>query len=63
MARKIGDIFEFKGVKLQVVEDFDNEMSCVDCYFLDNDEQCVLQKCFDSQRKDRKLVKFIKIGD
>ena len=63
MARKIGDIFEFKGVKLQVVEDFDYEMSCVDCYFLDNDEQCVLQKCFDSQRKDRKLVKFIKIGD
>ena len=63
MEREIGEIFEVDGVKLQVVEDFDNEMSCVGCYFLDNDEQCILQKCFDSQRKDRKLVKFIRIED
>ena len=63
MARKIGDIFEFKGVKLQVVEDVDYEMSCVGCYFLDYDEQCGLLKCCASDRKDRKPVKFIKIGD
>ena len=62
MERKIGEIFEFKGVKLQVVEDFDEEMSCDGCYFIDNDEQCVLPKCFASQRKDGKPVKFIKIG-
>ena len=63
MARKISDIFEFKGVKLQVVEDFDYEMSCVDCYFLDNDEQCGHLKCCASERKDRKPVKFIRIED
>lgn len=63
MERNIGEIFEVDGVKLQIVEDFDNEMSCNGCYFFDDDEQYGLLKCFASQRKDRKSVKFIKIGD
>lgn len=61
MEREIGEIFEVNGVKLQVVEDFD--LSCGCCYFIHNDEQCVLSKCFASQRKDGNPVKFIEIGD
>ena len=64
MERKIGEIFEFDGVKLQVVKDHDEDcgMNSVGCYFLD-DERCVAQKCFVSQRKDSTPVKFIRIGD
>ena len=64
MERKVGEIFEFEGIKLQVVKDHGGDcgLNSVGCYFLD-DEQCVLQKCFVSQRKDRTPVKFIRIGD
>ena len=64
MEREIGEIFEFEGVKLQVVKDHDEDcgMNSVGCYFL-YDERCVPQKCFVSQRKDSTPVKFIKIGD
>ena len=64
MVRKIGEIFEYEGTKLQVVKDYDGDcgMNSVSCYFLD-DEQCVLQKCFSFQRKDLTPVKFIRIGD
>ena len=66
MERKIGEIFEFEGVKLQVVKDHDGDcgMNSVGCYFLDDLEMCSCrQKCFVSQRKDRTPVKFIRIGD
>ena len=63
MERKVGEIFEVEGVKLQVVEDFDCGLSSVSCYFLDNDEQCELQKCLAGERKDRTSVKFLRIGD
>ena len=60
--RKIGEIFEVNGVKLRVVKDSFGITSCIGCYFLDNDERCGLLKCCASERKDRKQVKFIKIG-
>lgn len=63
MERKIGEIFEFEGVKLQVVKDFDCGLTSVGCYFLDDRDNCGFQKCFASQRKDLTPVKFIRIGD
>ena len=66
MERKIGEIFEFEGVKLQVVKDYDGDcgMDSIGCYFLDDLEMCSCrQKCFVSQRKDRTPVKFIRIGN
>lgn len=55
MERKVGEIFEVEGVKLQVVED----SGCVACYFL-NSDQCVLLKCSAFDREDKKSVKFKK---
>ena len=63
MARKIGDIFEFKGVKLQVVKGCTCGLRNVGCYFIDDDKNCKSQICFASKRKDKTSVKFIKIGD
>ena len=64
MERKVGEIFEFKGVKLQVVKDPGFKNACIGCYFLDNNYNCSYrQKCFASQRKDLTSVKFIKIKD
>ena len=38
MERKIGEIFEYEGAKLQVVKDHDGDcgMDSVGCYFLDD---------------------------
>ena len=63
MARKIGDIFEFKGVKLQVVES-SATFSCDGCYFLANEQNvCGFQNCLRCERTDNKSVKFVKIYD
>lgn len=64
MEREVGEIFEFDGVKLQVVKDRDDDcgMNNVGCYFLNN-KRCILQKCLAYQRKDSIQVKFIRIGD
>ena len=62
MERKVGEIFEFNGIKLQVVKDPGFKNACIGCYFLDNNYNCShRQKCFASQRKDLTSVKFIKI--
>ena len=37
MERKLGEVFEVDGVKLQVVEAFDT-FSCDGCYFLANEQ-------------------------
>ena len=64
MEREIGEIFEFGGVKLQVVKGFDCGIGNDSCYFLGDLEMCSCrQKCFVSQRKDRTPVKFIRIGN
>ena len=58
MERKIGEIFEFGGVKLQVVET-SNIHSCNGCYFLDDEQiMCEFRKCLGSERKDGKDVVF-----
>ena len=63
MERKIGEIFEFNGVKLQVVKGFDCGIESDSCYFLDDFNNCNPAECFAITRKDRTSVKFIKIKD
>lgn len=62
MERKIGEIFEFEGVKLQVVESSNCGLNNTSCYFLDEGD-CESRICGAFQRKDRTSVKFLKIGD
>ena len=63
MERKLGDVFEVDGVKLQVVEASDT-FSCDGCYFLDSGQNvCGFQNCLKCERKDNKSVKFVKIYD
>lgn len=58
MERKIGGIFEFEGVKLQVVEACDT-FSCDGCYFLSNEQNmCKFQKCLKCERNDWESVVF-----
>lgn len=56
MERKVGEIFEYEGIKLEVVETED--FSCHDCYFLDLRYKCHQQLCMPCLRKDRKNVVF-----
>ena len=55
---KIGKIFEYKGIKLKVVET--ESYSCRNCYFLNLGDECNLQRCMRSEREDRKDVVFHK---
>ena len=66
MERKIGEEFEYKGVRLKVVE----EDFCENCYFRDKreNEPCVRSEhilvsgvCSKQRREDHKSVQFIKI--
>ena len=63
MERKIGEIFEFDGVKLQVVESSNCGLNNTSCYFSDDEIDCEPHMCGAFQRKDKKSVKFIKIED
>ena len=63
MERKIGEIFEFGGVKLQVVKGSDCGLGDTGCYFLDDYKNCRPRECFALKRKDRTSVRFIRIGD
>ena len=64
MERKVGEIFEFKGIRLQVIKNPGFKNARIGCYFLDDNYNCShRQKCFASQRKDLTLIKFIRIGD
>lgn len=63
MGRKVGEVFEVDGVKLQVVEASDT-FSCDGCYFLANEQNvCGFQNCLSCERTDNKSVKFVKIYD
>ena len=63
MERKLGEVFEVDGVKLQVVEDSDT-FSCDGCYFLGSEQNvCDFQNCLRCEREDNKSVKFVKIYD
>lgn len=66
MERKIGEEFEYNGVRLKVVENKSaNDVYCVGCFFRKN---CYLHEevageCVDEYRFDKTNVKFIKIED
>ena len=56
MEREVGEIFEYEGIKLEVVETEDS--SCRGCYFLDLRYKCRQQLCMRFIRKDKKNVVF-----
>lgn len=66
MERKIGEEFEYKGVRLKVVENKStNDVYCVGCFFR---ESCYLHEevageCVGEYRLDKTNAKFIKIKD
>lgn len=63
MKRKLGEVFEVDGVKLQVVESSDT-FSCDGCYFLDSGQNvCGFQNCLRCEREDNKSVKFVMVYD
>ena len=62
MERKIGEVFEYNNVKLQVNKNND-EFSCRGCYFIDKGSECDEQKCLRSEREDRKNVIFEEINN
>ena len=61
MERKIGEIFEFEGVKLQVVEVDEYEPNCKGCYFKYNCSGFMSAICTPHTRKDEKFVKYKKV--
>ena len=60
MERKIGEIFEVDGVKLQVVENIWDD-GCNRCYFHYQCSGCEVMSCAPFSRRDRAVVKYIKI--
>ena len=52
MERKIGEIFEFEGVKLQVVEDNEYTPHCEGCYFKYHCSGFMSAICTPHTRKD-----------
>ena len=56
MGRKLGEVFEVDGVKLQVVEASDT-FSC------DGKDVCGFQNCLRCERTDNKSVKFVMVYD
>ena len=61
MERKIGEIFEFEGVKLQVVEDNEYTPHCEGCYFKYHCSGFMSAICTPHTRKDGKFVKYKKV--
>ena len=58
MERKLGEVFEVDGVKLQVVEASDT-FSCDGCYFIDSGQDvCGFQSCLRCERNDGNSVVF-----
>lgn len=64
MERKIGDIFNYNGVKLQIVE---SNGYCNNCYFNDSCITCTkpntLDNCQKHYRKDNKNIHFKEIKE
>lgn len=59
MEREIGNVFEFEGTTLQVVET--ECMNCEGCYF-NYRKKCDIN-CLPSERTDKKNVVFVKISE
>lgn len=55
MERKIGEVFEVDGVKVQCVENI-NGRDCCDCFFAHLD--CLDMPCMDIERIDKQDVIF-----
>lgn len=58
--RKIGEIFEIDGVKLQVVKD--NNNNCDRCYFMYNCSGFMSAVCTPHTREDGKFIKYKKVA-
>lgn len=67
MERKIGEIFEYEGKKIEVVENENPFVfsGCWSCYFEEKECENIneLGKCFFRQRQDRKGVYFVEVED
>ena len=62
MERKIGEVFEFNGVKLKTVR-IDVPFRCEDCYFQDLDVSCKKNSCLWCERTDNENVIFMEIKE
>ena len=60
MEYKIGEIFEYDGIKLEVVKT--KEDSCSGCYFINLGNKCLQQVCMCSKREDKNNVIFQFVG-
>lgn len=65
MERKIGEIFEYGGVKLICLQDNNKDVleSCKNCYFFNKERKCMQQLCVDSDREDENDVYFKEIKE
>lgn len=59
MERKINEIFEYKGARIQAIEDSD--FTCARCYF--NERKTCNIHCLPSERTDKKNVIFIEVKE
>ena len=67
MERAIGEVFDFKGVKLQV-KDAVRKISCNGCYFDKSEYKCsdvhnCIGYCYEPFRSDGKDVVFVEVED
>ena len=67
MERAVGEIFNFKEVKLQV-KDIENNLSCCGCYFFELERTCNTVDCKNqagacvrTDRTDNKTVIFVEV--
>lgn len=60
MEYKIGEIFEYEGIKLEVVKT--ETYSCSGCYFINLGNKCYQQVCMCSKREDKNNVIFQFVG-
>ena len=56
MERKVGEVFEYEGIKLKVVNT--EKFSCFGCYFKSLRDKYWQQHCMRFDRKDKKNVIF-----
>ena len=61
MERKVGEVFEFNGVKLKTLRD--DVFSCKSCYFSRNMNLCDDMSCMWFERTDNKTVIFEEIKE
>ena len=62
MERKLGEVFEFNGVKLETIRK-DMRLRCERCYFNDFDDFCDNISCMWYERTDEEDVVFREIKE